>query len=297
LVLILSLSPLSVGAREPGAVAGMIRIPASEFTLGCSPRDGACVDDATRFAALDVPLRRIHLPDFWIDRKEVTREEYGRCVADSACTPIDGKPWNGIAEPDLPNLPASGVDWDQAAAFCEWRGARLPTEAEWEKAARGPEGARYPWGDDEPACGQANVRIREEGCASSRQVEPVDRHPLDVSPYGVLGMAGNVQEWTSDWLSPDYSAVSTQEPDARFPRYKIVRGGYFDMSPRRVSWRSFAPKTVRSVGRIGFRCASSEDLYSFGGMPVAAPRTAYAGTAAGKFASPNTSRISRFVSK
>jgi formylglycine-generating enzyme required for sulfatase activity len=235
----------------------MIQIPAGEFTLGCSPRDGACVDDATRFAALDVPARRIHLPDFWIDRTEVTREEYGRCVRDGGCTPIEGTPWNGIAEPDLPNLPASGVDWDQAHAFCEWRGARLPTEAEWEKAARGPHGARYPWGDSEPVCGQANVRIRDEACATSRQVEPVDRRPADISPYGVLGMAGNAQEWTSDWLGPDYSALSAQEPDSRFPDYRIVRGSYFDMGPRRVSWRSFAPETVRSVGRIGFRCASS----------------------------------------
>jgi iron(II)-dependent oxidoreductase len=121
---------LSTHAQETDAVAGMVRIPAGEFTLGCSPRDGACVEDARRFAALDVPARRIHLPDFWIDRTEVTREEYGRCVADSACTPIEGKAWNGIAEPDLANLPASGVDWEQADAYCQWRGTRLPSEAD-----------------------------------------------------------------------------------------------------------------------------------------------------------------------
>ncbi len=261
--LALSLSPRSVGAGESGAVARMIGVPAGEFTLGCSPRDGACTSDSARFAALDVPARRVYLADFWIDRTEVTREEYGRCVAGGRCSPIDGKAWNGTAEPDLPNLPASGVDWDQADAFCKWRGARLPTEAEWEKAARGPYGARYPWGDSEPLCGQANVRIREGACAPPRHVDPVGARPADVSPYGVVGMAGNVQEWTSDWLSQDYSAVSLRDPvvraaaDGRFPAYKIVRGGYFDMAPRRVSWRSFAPKTVRSVGRIGFRCASS----------------------------------------
>ena len=258
-----SVSVPPLNAREPGAVATMVRIPVGEFTLGCSPRDGACASDPTRFAALDVPARRIYLPDFWIDRTEVTREEYGRCVAAGRCTPIDGRAWNGIAEPDLPNLPASGVDWDQADAFCKWRGARLPTEVEWEKAARGPDGARYPWGDGEPPCLRANVRIPEGACAPTRHVEPVESRPADVSPYGVLGMGGNVQEWTADWLSQDYSALSAREPvgpaaaDARFPTYKIVRGGYFDMGPRRISWRSFAPKTTRSVGRIGFRCASS----------------------------------------
>jgi len=123
---------------------------------------------------------------FRIDRTEVSNAEYGRFVAATGhAEPV----FSDDPEFNAPEQPVTGVTWDDARAYCQWAGKRLPSEVEWEKAARGTDGREYPWGDEEPG---------SRAYLAGEVPEPVDARPGDVSPYGVLGMAGNVSEWVDD---------------------------------------------------------------------------------------------------
>lgn len=256
--------------------AGMILVPAGPFWRGCNSEIGDdCESDPQAFLALNVPYRELEISEFWIDEYEVTVEDYATCVEAGACTVPEGIPWGDMEPPDVPRLPITGIDWEQAVGYCAWRGKRLPTEAEWEKAARGDDGRRFPWGNDWPVCGQAHLLFGDE-CERIRHVLPVDAHPGDVSPYGVRGMIGNVQEWVQDWRGLDYYATcptkdppgpaeATGPPTNPDPDYKIVRGGYWDAgvasegnSVVSVSLRRWGTRDDGVAGRIGFRCARSE---------------------------------------
>ena len=183
-----------------------------------------------------------------------------------ACTPPRGLATTDFEPPDVPNLPVTGVTWSQGDDYCKWAGKRLPTEAEWEKAARGTDGRRYPWGNETAECGQAHLLISED--CRTRHALPVDARPEDRSPYGVVGMIGNVQEWVSDWAGREYYEVAPSlDPPGPEPAEveelvdgdKVVRGGYWDVTPRAasVSLRRWAD-AERGLDRIGFRCARSE---------------------------------------
>ncbi|MCP9440884.1 MAG: formylglycine-generating enzyme family protein [Nitrospira sp.] len=260
-----------------------VLIPAGEFFMG-SPDDGSSFDD-------ERPQRKVFVGSFRIHRHEVTNARYKRFVdATGHRTPSHENPrltlWlNGEPFPGSEQHPVVNVSWDDALAYCRWLGMRLPTEAEWEKAARGTDGRRYPWGNEwnghlaNSASHWADRTIefkdggewkafwitgdgariaREHGLNGEVLTLPVGSFPGGSSPYGLLDMAGNVSEWVQDWYEP-YSYLHAplsdpQGPDGRL--LKVVRGGSWLKPARnlRTSDRDYSSPADRATG-IGFRCA------------------------------------------
>ena len=255
----------------PNKLEGMVRVPEGNFWRGCDVAvveawGGGCDDNPDGDIALDVPFAQVHLSEFWIDQYEATTTEYLACRDAGACADnVLSFPRN-VAEEDQGELPISDLNWYEADAYCKWRGKRLPTEAEWEKAARGTDQRQLPWGDDYLTCGTANLILGEfdDSCDEPRHALPVHAHPADRSPYGAIGMAGNIQEWVADWKGKFYYSTGpmndpTGPADAEAERpYKILRGGYYDSGPTtvRVSQRRWA-LPEKHLDRAGVRCASS----------------------------------------
>ena len=211
-----------------GQVAYMTFVPAGDSVMG-SP---AGVGDPD-----EVPQHTVTLDAFWIDRTEVTNRQYAACVAAGACpadhTPISFQRLDYYEDLDFGDYPVIYVSWDDAQAFCRWAGKRLPTEAEWEKAARGLQSWLYPWGNE--------LDLSRANAAGVRG-DPVrvGSYPSGASPYGVQDMAGNVAEWTADWYGlrayRDSPAANPAGPATGTAR--VVRGG---------SWAFYNPD-VRATG-------------------------------------------------
>jgi formylglycine-generating enzyme required for sulfatase activity len=205
----------------------------------------------------------VNLDAYDIDKYEVTNARYKACVDGGGCTAPGYSSSNtrpsyyGYAAYD--NYPVIYVDWNQATAFCAWEGKRLPTEAEWEKAARGSSNTHiYPWGDEHPACTLGNFAVNGYCVGDTSQV---GSYPSGASPYGALDMAGNVWEWVSDWYQADYysSQMSWSNPSGPTSgTYKVLRGGAWlnDWGFSRVSLRLWYLPPGRS-DLLGFRCVHS----------------------------------------
>ena len=219
----------------------MVEVPASEFTMGCN----AAIDSACK--ADENPGRTVTLATFEIDATEVTQDQYAGCVDARACAPPNCG-WNC----DATDLPASCLDWSQAKAYCSWASKRLPTEAEWEKAARGTDGRKYPWGNDEPDCARTNMAGRSDALA------PVGSHPDGASPYGALDMAGNMVEMVADWYDSTYYATApdVDPPGPTSGDTYVGRGGGFKSAPEwhRTSVRDWYDLEDAGAS-LGFRCA------------------------------------------
>lgn len=250
IVLLLPTLAAAQGLAATKAPADMDLVPAGEFIYGDDKGD---LDER--------PTRKLQLPAFFIDHHEVTVAEYTRCVAARRCVAI---PAPASGEPAA-NLPVASISFHEAAAYCAFVGKRLPTEQEWEKAARGPSGRRFPWGD-EFECGRGNFgnfggdgRCAEDG-APGRPVA-VGSFTSGASPYGPLDLAGNVWEWVDGRY--DYA------PLAR-PELRVLRGGgccsIFGLP--RASDRLALPASYRDVD-IGFRCARSSTGPGSGTSPGA----------------------------
>jgi formylglycine-generating enzyme required for sulfatase activity len=241
-------------------IPSMIAIAAGEFWQGCDPAHNggyACNDD-------ELPLRRVYIPAYAIDRTEVTNAAYAACVDAGACEAPHSSGSNRqtsyFRNPLYANHPVLFVSWEQADTYCRWAGKRLPTEAEWEKAARGPgEPQPFPWGSGGPGCERLNYwDDPSRPCVGD--AARVGEYAANISPYGARDMAGNAQEWVSDWYDANYYGRAPRTSPAGPPsgNAKVVRGGSWRSESFyvRVSSRQRQPASS-ATDSVGFRCAMS----------------------------------------
>jgi formylglycine-generating enzyme required for sulfatase activity len=240
--------PVEMEATRISKPDGMrqVLVPAGEFQMGTNEKT----------ALKNRPPHRVMLAAFWIDQTEVSNAMYAKCVEAKACpSPFVGiNPFYGQSKYE--NHPVVYVRWDAADAYCRWAERRLPTEAEWEKAARGTDGRVYPWGNNLP-----DERFANFDNAIGAPL-PVDRYALGASPYGALNMAGNVREWVADWFHEFYYMVSPLENPLGPPSgaHKSLRGGsYLDGASEIRVFNRFNHEPLSPGINRGFRCASDAD--------------------------------------
>jgi formylglycine-generating enzyme required for sulfatase activity len=229
--------------------SGMVLIPAGDFWMGRTHTGS--VEQAVileRDRRDDTPAHKIYVDAFYLDQYEVTNEEYAR-FADATGA---HRPWlwpKGKVAAGEEKFPVQDITWAEADAYCRSVGKRLPTEAEWERAARGGlDRKRYPWGED-AARGKAHT---------GNPTGPVAVGSFPPNAYGVYDIGGNVWEWTNDWYGRDYYSISP-ERNPRGPEtglYKVIRGGGFTDGAILNSFRNYADPEMRT-SIIGFRCAKS----------------------------------------
>lgn len=227
--------------------APMVLIPAGEFMMGSQDNEGE-KDER--------PRHRVYLDAFYMDKFEVTVSLYGAFMRSTGQPTPEN--WNLVKTSKHNDLPVVGVDWSGADAYCHWAGKRLPTEAEWEKAARGTDGRTYPWGDESPTTRLAIYGKPFSMNAYEEKLARVDSYEAGKSPYGLYHMAGNVWEWVGDWYDQNYYGKSP-ERNPKGPssgEYRVLRGGSWFVEPVfvRSATRYWTTPTTRRV-YFGFRCA------------------------------------------
>jgi sulfatase modifying factor 1 len=251
------------GTTETGTEGdpNLLEIPGGTFEMGCSVSDGSCDPE-------NQPVHSITLSPYWIEATEVTVGAFKECVDAGGCSaPANVDLPCSYGSPLAIDHPINCVTWQQAADYCEWKGRRLPTEAEWEFAARSNSGRPFPWGTAEATCEFAHMfqMMSEQstfGC-DTNDTAPVGSYPTGVSPFGVLDMAGNVEEWVADWFSLTWYAESPAE-DPIGPAegmQRSVRGGdYYDASPFNLRTMERARANPDSTApERGFRCAADQN--------------------------------------
>ncbi len=221
----------------------MVFISAGLFEMGRSDTDKK--DES--------PAHAVFLDGYWIDRFEVTNAQYARCVKEGGCLPPRKTSSYSVeryfGNPEYENFPVVWVDWNQSSTYCKWVGGRLPSEAEWEKAARGTEGLIYPWGDQAPD--DRLLSFNQEDATE------VGSHPAGASPYGVMDMAGNVWEWVADWYDSDYYLNSPQNNPTGPATgvYHVERGGAWEEYDWSVATtHRYYDKEDGADYLLGFRC-------------------------------------------
>jgi formylglycine-generating enzyme required for sulfatase activity len=269
----------------------MVPVPAGFFTMGSADGDSD-----------EKPLHEVELSAFCIDKTEVTVADYRRCTKEArngvtcvaapttvqyfAYSAADVTLWSQFCNGDKVEKdrhPINCVDWRQADAYCKWTGGYLPSEAQWEYAARGTDGRKYPWGNEKPgakllnACGGEcramskrlgrawSVMYKEDDGAES--TAEVGKYPLGKSPFGALDMAGNVWEWVADWYAPSYPAEgktipeNPKGPEKSPESRRVLRGGGWfssDASGVRAAFRAGNDVSFRTIN-LGFRCARGQN--------------------------------------
>nr|NIN64075.1 SUMF1/EgtB/PvdO family nonheme iron enzyme [Anaerolineae bacterium] len=286
-------APTATPAEEPTPSLGdiwtrpadgmvMVYVPAGEFEMGsdddevdyalqlCNDYFGDCERE---WFEDEQPVHIVALDGFWIDRTEVTNGQYRRCVEAGACDPpaesgsSTHDSYYGHSAYD--DYPVIYVSWHQAAAYCAWAGARLPTEAEWEYAARGPQGRVFPWGDEFDG---TRLNYCDANCEEDWADETVDDGYADTALVGsfpagaswcdVQDLAGNVWEWVADWRDSDYYDRSpSQNPTGPSSgEYKVLRGGSWNSVPHHVrSANRLGHDPDCTINLVGFRCARGSE--------------------------------------
>lgn len=243
---------IRMGSDEPEVLSALADCVKEPYGHRCSP---------TLFSN-EMPRHLVHLSSFWIDRFEVRVGDYERCVSAGSCG--ERPKSEGTLRFDRDDYPVSRVTWHDAAAYCAFRGGRLPTEAEFERAARGTRGRRYPWGNLFNARATNGGRFGwdvTEAADGFSELAPVGSYGAGVSAEGVFDLAGNVAEWTLDRYAPAYEPGEAQDPKGPglgVQNLRVVRGGSYSSARFRLrgASRAFAEPTERR-STLGFRCARS----------------------------------------
>jgi serine/threonine protein kinase/formylglycine-generating enzyme required for sulfatase activity len=243
----------------------MVFVPAGEFLLGAGENDPAADPD-------ELPQRSVYLDAFWIDRYEITNRQYQVCVTAGKCFPPNSTEsatrYSYYGDSEFDDYPVINVTWVDALTYCQWRGANLPTEAQWEKAARGDLGVVYPWGDSFETSASnycaSTILCPDEPEDGFKDTAPVGSFESGASPYGVYDMAGNVNEWLADWYDASYYAGLTegvenpQGPDNGEKRG--IRGGSFGLNAWKLRTTNRGSGTPSHYGPYdGFRCVQPPD--------------------------------------
>ena len=220
--------------------APAVLVPAGNFIMG---------DDQ------ESPRRELYLDAYYIDRYEVTTARYAKFLeaTGSVAPPED---WEKLDRDRGKELPVVGVDWNDATAYCKWAGRRLPTDAEWEKAARGSDERRYPWGSESPNLDRANYQNASPEAYDGGLMN-VGAHPSGRSPYGVEDLAGNANEWVTDWYAESFPSGDVRNPKGpETGTARVIRGGgRFEPSERILSTKRYNGAPDLRGADIGFRCA------------------------------------------
>ncbi len=256
---------LGIGSilTRPADGMAMVYVPEGNFIMGGS------------FYAEERPSHTANLNAYWIDNTEVTNAMYAKCEQAGSCQlPVHSNSatrTNYYRNPQYDNYPVIWVNWEDAYSYCKWAEARLPTEAEWEKAARGTDGRSYPWNPGNWNIGPSNDLLNFDSYVGDTTA--VGSYPSGASPYGALDMAGNVWEWVNDWFDSNYYASSPVSNPAgpSSGTYRVLRGGAWFSNGAHINvdfryWRDPAFSDLS----IGFRCARSSPVTQhaslFGGI-------------------------------
>lgn len=238
------LAPVTLGGPQNGETikwidgSVLVYIPPGNFTMG----DGG----------FDSPVHSVSLDSYWVQQTKVTNRMYDQCVKAGGCTPPRQELGGPVfTNPEFASHPVVGVTWDQSLAYCTWMQGSLPTEAQWERAARGANGNAYPWGSSAPTCGLLNFA----NCYG--RTTNTNAYPDGKSPFGIFDMAGNVFEWVADWYDANYYSQSPAEnptgPESG--KYRGVRGSSFESGEEQVASAIRRYNEQNDSGRdIGFRC-------------------------------------------
>ena len=248
LIPVLACAPFLLTARAFAQPADMVLVPAGEFGMGTNARDGSDFNQRDNVPLGNNDARPQHTATtgaFYIDKTEVTNAQYKKFCDETHLAPPPQ--WKNGQFPDgEADFPVLRANWYEASAYAKWIGKRLPTEIEWEKAARGTDLLLYPWGNDWGGNRLAYGSVRKVGS-----------FPEGASPYGALDMAGNAAEWTSDWFD-GYPNAPTKQPSFGIKKYKVVRGGqWYGSSELSQTWYREVCRPYERNLWVGFRCAQN----------------------------------------
>ncbi len=230
--------------------ASQTLVPAGDFLMGSSDFGN------------EKPQHTVYLDAFWIDKREVSNGLYQQCVAAGSCSPpsknmsLKRLAYYGVAQYN--NYPVIYISWQDARSYCAWAGQRLPSEAEWEKAARGTDGRLYPWGNTPPTRALANFDDKN----GPSDTMPIDSFADAASPYGAINMAGNVWEWVADWYQVDFYSSQTAWRNPQGPSSgtkRVIRGGsLYNLALNLRSFSRLEYDPALKSDAVGFRCARDD---------------------------------------